>query len=516
MATTPPVAADANLWGSVMNRLTKWVVGLGLAGIVAAAGLSALVARIDLADQLRSAAAEHGFQLSVDGDIGFTFWPAPSVTLDAINFADRIEPSLVKVEASIAQLRVAANWQQLLSGQLGVDEVVISGADIVVADFAALAGLASSPSGSGSDSAGSGSSAVAINQLTLVDSTITGPIGGLANSIALAGELLLVERSGQLQAEAVDQPVLNGKLTVQLDWATNPSAVLSLRAGRLNIGQLGGAQPLWIEQLSAQVAATSSALVLHNLTGLLAEGELVATGRVDIAADKLDLIAQSRLTAVNLTPLLASQQSELPLAGSVNFSGDWQASLPLNDSTAAPLLALQGRGRLDSAALRFTATNLERDFCSAATLIEGGSLTAQRQLTAGQADQTPFKQVTASWQLSAGQLLLTDLAGGLEALAVTGTGSVDLLAERYQLNMDATLSSTASRTAGCDLNPALLDRALPFSCRGSYGEPASSRCRLDPGAVERLLKGKLIDKLQRSLEEQGGKSLSPLLDKLFR
>ncbi len=516
MAATYAVAANTNLRGSVMNRLTKWVVGLGLAGIVAAAGLSALVARIDLAAQLRSAAAEHGYQLSVDGGIGLTFWPAPSVTLDAIHFADRTEPSLATVSASIDQLRVAANWQQLLSGQLGVDSVVVSGADIVVTDFAALAGLAGGQGEGAGGTTESGSSALAVNQLTLVDSTITGPIGGLANSIALAGDLLLAERSGQLQAEASDQPVLNGKLTVQLDWANNPSAALSLSAGRLNIGQLGGAQPLWIEQLSAQLAATSSGLVLHNLTGTLAEGELVANGRVDINADQLDLTAQSKLTAVNLTPLLASQQSELPLAGSVNFSGDWLASLPLNDNTASPLLALQGSGQLDSDALRFTATNLERDFCSAATLIEGGSLTAQRQLTASQANQTTFKQFAAGWQLSAGQLLLSDMAGGLESLAVTGGGSVDLLAERYQLAMDATLSSKATGAAGCDLNPALLDRALPFSCRGSYGEPASNRCGLDRSAVERLLKGKLLEKLQRTLEEQSGKSLSPLLDKLFR
>lgn len=502
-----------------MNTTIKWAIGLGLIGIAGAAGLSALVARIDLGQQLSSAAAEHGYQLSINGGIGFTLWPVPSLTVDAINFADRIDPSLATVKATVDQLRVAADWQQLLSGQLAVDTVVVTGADITVADFAALAALANSDNSAAPSTQTDSTSRVQVNQITLQESTITGPIGGRANTIDVAGELQLAARSGELQAVAAEQPVLNGNLIVLMDWQNSPSASITLRSGGLNIGLLGGGQPLWLEQLAAQINATGSALVLHTLTGRLAEGELIANGQVSLAANNIQLTGRSQLTGVKLEPLLASQDSDLPLAGTVNFDGLWSGALPLAGDNAdpnAPLKAIQGQGRLNSDALRFTATNLERDFCSAATLIDGGSLSAQRATSAGLPEQTEFQAFSADWQLADGSVELNNIVGGVELLSLAGNGRVDLLADSYRLRLNATMAGAASSAAGCDINPKLLGRALPFNCSGSYSEEPSNSCSLDRSAVEALLKGKLLETLQRKLQDQGGQGLAPLLDKLFK
>ena len=500
-----------------MNRLSKILLFAAVAVAIAIAALSALVSQFNLPEQLEQLAAKQGYQLTVAGGIGWRVWPAPSITLSEITFSDSADPQQANLRAEITKLSVAADWQQLVSGQLGLDTIAVDGANITLHSLSALAALGEAPNNDSVGSTSSTSSSIKINTITLNNSSISAPLAGITTSLSLAGNLALAEKTATLQAVAKQQTTVNGQLSIALDWRNSAHATLTLRDAQLNIGTLGGAQPLWIEQLRAELDASSSALVLHTLTGNLVGGQIIANGRADIGRDSATFSVQSELQQLPIEPLLASQLSDLPLAGAINFTGDWSGTLPLADNNSTSLLTvIHGSGRLDSEALRYTATNLERDFCSAATLLEGKSLSSQRAATANQSAQTQFQTVSANWQLSNGRLLLSDIAGGTEALTLTGDGRVELAEQRYQLDFSATLDSAAASGRGCSVNSKLADRPLPFSCKGNYTDNPSQSCSLDRRVVEQLLKTKLLESLQRQLEKNSNNGLSPLLDKLFK
>ncbi|TFH68525.1 AsmA family protein [Gammaproteobacteria bacterium LSUCC0057] len=502
----------------MMGRLSKLLITVAVAVAVALAGLSVWVSQLNLAEQLSQAAAKQGLRLQVSGGVGWTLWPAPSIALRDIQFADQLQPQQANLRADIEQLRVAANWQQLISGEIALDTIAVHGAAISLQSFAALAALAdttTSPASSGP--ASSAAPPINIGTVLLVDSSISAPLAGRTHLITVDGELQLGQRRGDLRATATAQPLLDGQLSIALDWVTSAQAQLQLHSGRLDIGTLGGAQPLWLEQLNATVDAAATELLLKSLKGNLLGGDIVASGRADIGRERLTFSAQSRLQNLPLQPLLASQQSRLPLAGLINFNGNWRGSVPLTAQSTAPLLnSIAGSGTLDSTALVFTATNLERDFCSAATLLEGKSLSRQRATSATLSPQTQITALNANWTLQQGVLQLEQLAMASEALSLAGSGAVELAAERYVLRFDATIDSAAVNSTGCDISDKLADRPLPFSCTGSYGEPPNHRCNLDKRAVEQLLKTKLLETLQRKLEGNSSNNLAPLLDKLFK
>lgn len=500
-----------------MNSLSKVIIATVAVLAVAIAALSALVSQLNLSEQLEQVAAKQGYQLKVAGDIGWSVWPAPSVTLSEITFSDSADPQQANLRAEITKLSVAADWQQIVSGQLGLDTIALDGADIAINNFAALAAMGGTSKSTASESPSSANSSLNINHIDITNSSISAPLAGYTTTVAIEGELNLSEKVGAIQAVATEQTAVNGQLAIDLEWRSGGKATVNLRKARLNIGSLSGAQPLWIEQLQAQLDASSNAITLHSLTGNLGGGKIEANGHADITTDSTTFSAKSQLQQLSIEPLLASQKSDLPLAGLINFTGDWSGTIPLASKANTSLLAIvTGRGQLNSEALLFTATNLERDFCSAATLLEGKSLSKQRAVTANQSAQTELQEISANWQLSQGKLFLNDIAGGTEALSLQGDGNVELTKQRYQLDFSATLDSAIASSRGCDVSDKLANRPLPFTCKGNYSDQPSQSCSLDQRVVRQLLKTKLIETLQRKLEKNSDNALIPLLDKLFQ
>ena len=500
-----------------MKSLSKVIIATVAALAVAIAALSALVSQLNLSGQLEQLAAKQGYQLKVAGDIGWSVWPAPRVTLSEITFSDSADPQQANLRAEITNLSVAADWQQLVSGQLGLDTIALDGANIALNNFAALAALGGTSKSTSSEPSSSANSSLNINHIDITNSSITAPLAGHTTTVEIEGRLQLSEQVGAIQAVATEQTAVNGQLAIDLEWRDGGKAKVSLHDAQLNIGLLSGTQPLWIEQLQAQLDASSNAITLRSLTGNLSGGKIVANAHADIKKDSTTFTAKSQLQHLSIEPLLASQQSDLPLAGFINFTGDWSGTIPLASKENTSLMAaVTGRGRLNSEALLFTATNLERDFCAAATLLEGKSLSKQRAVTAGQSRQTQFQDISANWQLSQGNLFLSDIAAGTEALSLQGDGNIELTEQRYQLDFSATLDSAIASSRGCDVSEKLADRPLPFTCKGNYSDQPSQGCSLDQRVVRQLLKTKLLETLQRKLEKHSDNALSPLLDKLFQ
>ena len=119
-----------------MGVLIKWLIRTVLtAVIVVVLGIIYLVAVVDLNDykpEIKTAAADQGLVLSLDGDLAWQFFPQVGIKVQQVEFR-----YLEKAAGTIGELTLAINWRELLqfdraAEKIPLDTVRISDSKIVL------------------------------------------------------------------------------------------------------------------------------------------------------------------------------------------------------------------------------------------------------------------------------------------------------------------------------------------------------------------------------------------------
>ena len=142
--------------------------------------------------------------------------------------------------------------------------------------------------------------------------------------------------------------------------------------------------------------------------------------------------------------------------------------------------SLMGSGQLVINSPRYQGINLEQTLCNAAALFSG-----KMPAVKNWSEDTQLDDLTASLSLRGDSLSVTEYSTQLGNVDFYGSSSLNLSSLRYKLNATALATQSKSSAMGCTINPMIVEREIPFRCKGAIGE--TFNCKPDNSLIKTLL-----------------------------
>ncbi|SFU79536.1 AsmA family protein [Halomonas korlensis] len=350
--------------------------------------------------------------------------------------------------------------------------------------------------------------------LVLDDSTFTGRLGaafdGESLDFDLEGDSLDLDTylpPAEPNADTARVPSLPGieRAYAQPSGALVPDewlAALDLE-GELRLAEL---QLMDLEFLDVQLTLSGSdgRQRLVDFASSFYEGELAASGELDLREAPLRWSLSPRLSRVGLEPLLeALGEQSPPLRGRLSMDGDLGARgnvlAELKRSLSGNLAA-----RLEEGAI--LETNVSQVLCSAVATLEG------EQTSREWSEDTRFDRAEASFVIRDGTVESDDLTVTIPGIEVGGEGQLDIVSEQFDVRAAARFVNTAD--AACEVNPRLERVPFPVRCEGSLSGDNSEWCRFDRGALQDTLAEFLRNEASQRAGEEAEQRLEGALEGL--
>ncbi|MCE8022339.1 AsmA family protein [Halomonas sp. MCCC 1A11036] len=363
----------------------------------------------------------------------------------------------------------------------------------------------------------------------LSDVALTSPVRGNLERIELAGLTMILDGStftGRLST-AFDGGLLDFELQgdrLDLDSYLPPAEPVdqsAVRRGFLGVGKVHADDTAalvpaeWLSQLTldgvlelAQLRLsgldfTEVGLALSGSNGqqrlerfgsVFYEGELSASGALDLTREPIRWQLNPQLSRVRLEPLLQAlgdEDSPAPLRGRLTLAGEFESR-----TNSWPTLKrnLNGRmnGHIDEGAV--LDVNVSQELCSLAALAEG------RETSRDWSSDTRFERAEASLRITDGIARSEDILVAIPGIELGGVGELDLGSERFDLRAAARFVDGAD--AACPVNPRLERVPLPVRCSGELSGDSGEWCRFDREAFQATLAELLRDEVsQRASDE---------------
>ena len=338
------------------------------------------------------------------------------------------------------------------------------------------------------------------------------------------------------EAEEVpaEAPAASGDdILIPLDTLKPLAADISVDFEQLTIA----AMPL--KQLRLRLEADDGLITLERFSADLYEGTLVASGSLNARTDTAVIEFESGVQGVQLEPLMRDQQLDqsIGLTGAINAAAEGTTrGLTLNQL----IQAANGEANFAGAEVRISPLNVEQQFCQIVNLVNKTD-TAEKSWP----EYTEMDQLSGQINLVEGKVTIEQFAAGVEHLAVSAEGEINLFSGGFDITLPLTLTESSTSETGCRVQSDFwLDRNLSLlRCRGSLKTlNPTSDCRQDSEGLKSLTKDfaayklqqqygeeieaaekqldekkeELRDKLQEELGGEEGKKLEDRLKGLFR
>lgn len=409
--------------------------------------------------------------------------------------------------ASQGQIRVTDFQQPAISGSLQVAEFnlkellqQLGQAPLETSDATALSRVSLSTTLAGS------ANRLTLNplQLQLDDTAFSGSasldLQTLAQSITLKGGRLDADRylPPATTSDTDSTPAAAGQSSgtdSSAPWSKEeiiplaPLQALDLDAV-LDLEQLQIAG-LVLDQPGVTVNAHGGLVQLSRLNADLYSGTLRNSATLDARQSPLQLSGKLNVASVQIGEALTALNGEAPLTGTL----DTQASLSAKgQSLHAIVNSLNGSAS-------FTARDgVIEGISMAQTLCQGINNVASLGINSEQVDEsTPFATIGGSFKIVNGVISNQDLSAALDALALTGRGSVDLPQTTLDYRLGLTITSNLFNET-CSINNRLEGVEFPVNCKGSFDTDPAQLCRPDASVITDLLKAEVKQKAQEKLE----------------
>jgi uncharacterized protein involved in outer membrane biogenesis len=190
------------------------------------------------------------------------------------------------------------------------------------------------------------------------------------------------------------------------------------------------------------------------------------------------------------------------ISGTVNL--DWR--LRSAGSDRATLLAgLDGPVSLATTVLILHGTSVENIMCQTIALAN------QETLTATFPAATHFKPLAARIVVADGRASLQPMQAYLPGVALTGTGSLDLLADVFTAQFVARVSPELEQLDhACRVSKQLMALDWPVTCTSDNGTEPADWCRVD---TTQILQSLMLDGGMEKLEKKANKFLNKLFNR---
>jgi len=257
-----------------------------------------------------------------------------------------------------------------------------------------------------------------------------------------------------------------------------------------------------VDHMKLAVRADDGVVRIESLSGELYGGQLALTGTFNGRHNTATARTEGSLTGLDIASALAGAKVA-PLA-SGRASLNWQ--LNSKGQTRNQLLAdLNGPVRLSTEQVVLNDLNVEYLLCQAV------ALTNRESLKATFPPETRFQQLEADIRLADGSARLAPLRAQLPQVALTGTGSYQLLSKDFKANFDARLSpELETLDPACRVSKRLTAIDWPVKCAGNANGKPGSWCRVD---TEEIITELGKNEAERKLKKEAGKLFDKLLNK---
>ncbi len=243
----------------------------------------------------------------------------------------------------------------------------------------------------------------------------------------------------------------------------------------LNIAEIniGGAS---LTNIYGNLFGNQNIFRLSALNSDLFDGQINLSGELNMQDRTPSFSVNTSVSNIKLSE--ASQFLEnINLAGELNFSSSIRGS---GYDGYSVLQSLTGNGQLEINSPSYRGMNLEQTLCNAAALFSG-----KVPLATDWPDDTQLEDLTASLSLKGDSLSISEYRTQLGNVDFYGSSSLNLSSLRYKLNTTVLATQGRSSSMGCTINPMIVEREIPFRCKGALGE--TFNCKPDKSLFETLL-----------------------------
>ena len=215
---------------------------------------------------------------------------------------------------------------------------------------------------------------------------------------------------------------------------------------------------------------------LSTLSGDLFDGQINLSGELNMQNRMPSFSVDSSVSNIDLNA--ASQLfDEFDLGGELNFSSNIKGS---GYDGYSVMQSLAGSGQLVINSPTYEGINLEQILCNAAALFSG-KVPAVKDWS----EDTQLDDLTASLSLRGDSLSVSEYRTQLGNVDFYGSSSLNLSSLRYKLNTTVLATQGRSSSMGCTINPMIVEREIPFRCKGAIGE--TFNCKPDNSLIKTLL-----------------------------
>lgn len=292
-------------------------------------------------------------------------------------------------------------------------------------------------------------------------------------------------------ASNIDQPDYNGLRSFSADILLKANSVRWRGIDFTNV--------------SSQMLNHNGLLVISELSGQMGAGHMSLPGMLDVRQDEARAEFQPRLDNIEIGTILKAFNYPISLTGNMTLAGDFSGD---KVDAEAFRRSWQGKAHVELANTRMEGLNFQQLVQQAVE--RSSSVKASESYDSA----TRLDSFTTDLSLNNGQLSLDDMQGQSALIALTGTGTMDLVKETTDTRFNVrVLSGWQGEGKLIDF---LKDTPIPLKVYGKWQELNYSL------QVDQILRKHLQDEGKRRLNEwadknqdsQSGKDVKKLLEKL--
>jgi hypothetical protein len=245
---------------------------------------------------------------------------------------------------------------------------------------------------------------------------------------------------------------------------------MELNIAELNIGAAS------LTNIYGNLFGNQNIFRLSSLSSDLFDGQINLSGELNMQSRTPSFRVDSSVSNIDLNRV-SKLFDDLNLGGELNFSSNIKG---LGYDGYSVMQSLVGSGQLVINSPKYQGINLEQTLCNAAALFSG-----KMPAVKNWSEDTQLDDLTASLSLRGDSLSVTEYSTQLGNVDFYGSSSLNLSSLRYKLNATALATQSKSSTMGCTINPMIVEREIPFKCKGAVG--GTFNCKPDNSLIKTLL-----------------------------
>ncbi|MDZ7734811.1 MAG: AsmA family protein [Gammaproteobacteria bacterium] len=347
-------------------------------------------------------------------------------------------------------------------------------------------------------------SSISLSKLTLgLDETTA--TGSLAVADIEKQALRFDLNVDSINADRYLPPAAEGKAATPETAAAGAARlpVETLRAldikGDLKVGQLILSKAK-LSNVRLSINADKGVIALKPVSANLYKGSYQGAVNLNATGKQPVVNLDTRLADVDIEPLLQDMTGkEAKLTGTGNITAKLKAT---GADTDAMKKTLNGNADLLFRDGAYKGINLGAILRKADAMLEGRSL----KEVSGE-EQTDFSEMTATLQIKDGVVKNNDLSAKSPAIRVSGAGEANLVSEKLDYTVNASVAKTAKGQGGEGLD-SVGGYTVPVRCKGTFADPG---CKPD---FEGLVKARVDREIDKQTDKAKEKAKDKLKDKI--